>query len=175
MATAVLASIGDHGDELLALPIPSLRDPDWTPLWPPALDHKADAIFHAIQSADLLVHHLTGHADKPNCTSLLVAPLTMRPRLLDLIHRETQNQRAGLPARIIAKMNQVEDPDIIEALCEAFAGWCVDRFDHSRLLLPSPGSPRPHRKHPHPFHHRALPRTLAYLVLRRWQAEPCGR
>jgi polyphosphate kinase len=141
MATAVLASIGDHGDELLALPIPSLRDPDWTPLWPPALDHKADAIFHAIQSADLLVHHLTGHADKPNCTSLLVAPLTMRPRLLDLIHRETQNQRAGLPARIIAKMNQVEDPDIIEALCEASqAGVSIDLIIRGFCCL-RPGVP----------------------------------
>ena len=74
-----------------------------------------------------LFHYLTGHADQPNCTSLLVAPLTMRPRLLELIHRETQNKREGRPARIIAKMNQLEDPDIIEALCEASqAGVSID-------------------------------------------------
>jgi polyphosphate kinase len=74
-----------------------------------------------------LFHYLTGHADQPNCTSLLVAPLTMRPRLLDLIHRETKNKLDGRPARIIAKMNQLEDPDIIEALCEASqAGVPID-------------------------------------------------
>jgi len=259
--------------ELLALPIPALRDPEWTPLWPPSLNHAADAIFATIQAGDLLVHHpyesfdatverfissaaddprtvsikmtayrigddtpfvrslvraaergkqvacvmeikarfdeernlhwaaeleragahvtfgvsglkthgktalvvrkeagglrcyvhigtgnyhvktarlyadvglftcdlritqdvvnlfhyLTGHADRPNCTTLLVAPLTMRPRLLDLIHRETQNRRTGGPAHIIAKMNQLEDPDIIEALCEASqAGVPID-------------------------------------------------
>ena len=34
----------------------------------------------------------------------------MRPRLLELIKREVENQRAGRPARIVAKMNQLEDP-----------------------------------------------------------------
>src|SRR3984885_7218905 len=43
--------------ELLALPIPALRDREWTPMWPPFLDHRTDAIFAAIQTADVLVHH----------------------------------------------------------------------------------------------------------------------
>lgn len=74
-----------------------------------------------------LFHYLTGRADHPNCSSLLVAPLTMKPRLLDLIHREIENKRQGRPARIIAKMNQLEDPDMIEALSEASrAGVSVD-------------------------------------------------
>jgi polyphosphate kinase len=51
----------------------------------------------------------------------------MRWRFLELINRETENQRAGLPARIIAKMNQLEDPEIIAALCAAgCAGVPVD-------------------------------------------------
>ncbi|QNI30110.1 polyphosphate kinase 1 [Alloacidobacterium dinghuense] len=74
-----------------------------------------------------LFHYLTGHADQPNCTALLVAPLTMRPRLLELIHREIQNKREGRHARIIAKMNQLEDPEMIEALCDASqAGVAID-------------------------------------------------
>ena len=74
-----------------------------------------------------LFHYLTGHADQPNFNAILVAPMTMRPRLLDMIHREMQNKRAGKPARIIAKMNQLEDPDMIEALCEAStAGVPID-------------------------------------------------
>lgn len=88
-----------------------------------------------------LFHYLTGHADHPNVSSLLVAPLTMRPRLLELIHRETQNRREGRPARIIAKMNQLEDPDVIEALCEASqAGVPIDLIIRGFCCL-RPGVP----------------------------------
>jgi polyphosphate kinase len=74
-----------------------------------------------------LFHYLTGHSQAPNCDTLLVAPATMRSRFLELIQRETDNQRAGYPARIVAKMNQLEDPEIIEALCEAScAGVAID-------------------------------------------------
>jgi polyphosphate kinase len=74
-----------------------------------------------------LFHYLTGHADQPNCSTLLIAPLTMRPRLLELIRREEQNKRAGRPARIIVKINQLEDPEMIEALCAASqAGVPID-------------------------------------------------
>jgi polyphosphate kinase len=68
-----------------------------------------------------LFHYLTGHSHTPECSALLVAPATMRPRLLALIRREIANRRAGVPARIVAKMNQLEDPELIEALCEASA------------------------------------------------------
>ena len=68
-----------------------------------------------------LFHYLTGRSLVPNCEKLLVAPSTMRARFLELIHREADNQKAGRPARIVAKMNQLEDPAIIEALLEAAA------------------------------------------------------
>jgi polyphosphate kinase len=74
-----------------------------------------------------LFHYLTGHAKAPVCSALLVAPATMRPRLLDLIEREIASKQAGLPARIVAKMNQLEDPEMIEAVCRAAsAGVPVD-------------------------------------------------
>lgn len=93
------------------------------------------------QDAVNLFHYLTGHADKPHCTTLLVAPLTMRPRLLELVHRETQNARAGAPARIVAKMNQLEDPEMIEALCEASqAGVSIDLIVRGFCCL-RPGVP----------------------------------
>jgi polyphosphate kinase len=68
-----------------------------------------------------LFHYLTGHSQMPVYSTLLAAPATMRPRLLELIHREIINRQAGRPARIIAKMNQLEDPEMVEALCEAAA------------------------------------------------------
>jgi polyphosphate kinase len=66
-----------------------------------------------------LFHFLTGHAHAPAVESLLVAPLTMRPRLLELIACEIEHHKAGKPARIVAKMNQLEDPEMIDALVEA--------------------------------------------------------
>jgi hypothetical protein len=57
---------------------------------------------------------------------LLVAPVTMRQRFMEMIEREREFAAVGRPARIIAKMNQLED----WAMCEA-------------LLRASVASPRP--------------------------------
>ena len=74
-----------------------------------------------------LFHYLTGRSHAPKCVALLVAPLTMRARLLELIDREIHNHGEGRPARIVAKMNQLEDPEMIHALCEAsHAGVPID-------------------------------------------------
>jgi polyphosphate kinase len=66
-----------------------------------------------------LFHHLTGRSTPPPFERLLVAPSNMRTRFLELIAREATNHRAGRPARIVAKINQLEDPAIIAALCDA--------------------------------------------------------
>ena len=88
-----------------------------------------------------LFHYLTGHANAPKCSTLLVAPKSMRPRLLDLIGREVENHRAGRPARIVAKMNQLEDPDMIQALCDASeAGVSIDLIVRGFCCL-RPGVP----------------------------------
>jgi polyphosphate kinase len=74
-----------------------------------------------------LFHYLTGHGIAPDCKTLLVAPTTMRPRILELIEREVEHKAQGRPARIVAKMNQLEDPDIMAALCRASsAGVPID-------------------------------------------------
>jgi polyphosphate kinase len=88
-----------------------------------------------------LFHYLTGHSVAPACPTLLAAPTTMRPRLLELIRREIAHQKAGKPARIVAKMNQLEDPEMIEALCEASAaGVPVDLIVRGFCCL-RPGVP----------------------------------
>jgi polyphosphate kinase len=74
-----------------------------------------------------LFHHLTGRSEAPVFQRLLVAPSAMRQRFVALIAREIDHQRAGRPARIVAKMNQLEDPEIVLALCQASqAGVPVD-------------------------------------------------
>jgi polyphosphate kinase len=74
-----------------------------------------------------LFHHLTGYSRTPRFEKLLVAPLNMRQRFVDLIGREAAHARAGRPARIIVKFNQLEDGPICEALCDASnAGVPID-------------------------------------------------
>lgn len=50
---------------------------------------------------------------------LLVPPFTMRQRFEELIHNEMKNAKKGKEAYIIAKMNSLEDPQMIEKLYEA--------------------------------------------------------
>ena len=58
---------------------------------------------------------------------IVKAPDMLRNRLLQLIRREQKNAEAGLPARILAKMNSLSDKKIIRALVEAAqAGVEVD-------------------------------------------------
>ncbi|MGN6393351.1 MAG: polyphosphate kinase 1 [Gemmatimonadales bacterium] len=71
--------------------------------------------------ADLtdLFNVLTGFASPAGYRKLIVAPRGMRERFIGMIRREIAHSRAGRPARIIAKMNALVDPDIIAALYEA--------------------------------------------------------
>jgi polyphosphate kinase len=74
-----------------------------------------------------LFHHLTGYSREPVFERLLVAPINMRERFIELIEREAANAREGKPARIIAKINQLEDLPVCEALSRASqAGVAID-------------------------------------------------
>ena len=66
-----------------------------------------------------LFNFLTGFAPNQHYKKLLVAPQYLRNSITELIHRESENARQGKPARIIMKMNNLEDPLIINALYEA--------------------------------------------------------
>ncbi|HUR95551.1 MAG TPA: polyphosphate kinase 1 [Gemmatimonadales bacterium] len=79
--------------------------------------------------ADLtdLFNVLTGFASPSGYRTLTVAPRGMRERFLAMIRREIDHRQAGKPARIVAKMNALVDPDIIAALYEASgAGVPID-------------------------------------------------
>jgi polyphosphate kinase len=64
-------------------------------------------------------NYLTGSSLKTDYNELLIAPINMKSSFLAKIHTEIKNKRAGKPARIIAKMNSMEDEVITEALYEA--------------------------------------------------------
>ena len=93
--------------------------------------------------ADLsdLFNLLTGFSRQRYYRKLLVAPANMRARFIELVDREAENARAGRPARIVAKMNALVDPEIIEALYRASqAGVRVDLIVRGVCCL-RPGVP----------------------------------
>jgi polyphosphate kinase len=68
-----------------------------------------------------LFNYLTGRSLKRDYTKLLVAPVTMKKRFIEMIDREIAHAKAGRPAQIIAKMNSLEDQKIIQSLYRASA------------------------------------------------------
>jgi polyphosphate kinase len=74
-----------------------------------------------------LFNYLTGFSKQQEFHRLLVAPVTLRRRMQELIKREIEYARAGQPAAIKAKMNALVDPNIVALLYEASqAGVSID-------------------------------------------------
>ncbi|MGJ3245935.1 MAG: polyphosphate kinase 1 [Elainellaceae cyanobacterium] len=79
--------------------------------------------------ADLtdLFNYLTGYSRQRLYRKLLIAPVSLRDRMVELIRREIQQANDGNHARIVAKMNALVDPAIIATLYEASqAGVKID-------------------------------------------------
>jgi polyphosphate kinase len=69
--------------------------------------------------ASLFFNAVSGRSKLLRFQRLIPAPTAMKPRLLDLITGEAERAKQGLPARIIAKVNSLQDPEIINALYKA--------------------------------------------------------
>ncbi|WP_319418687.1 polyphosphate kinase 1 [Pleurocapsa sp. FMAR1] len=71
--------------------------------------------------ADLtdLFNFLTGYSRQKSYRKLLVAPVSLRGRMIEMIDREAENCRQGKTGRIVAKMNSLVDQQIIQALYKA--------------------------------------------------------
>ncbi len=66
-----------------------------------------------------LFNLLTGYSRQRRYRKLLVAPVNMRERLMEMIAREAEWARRGKPARLILKTNTLSDIPIIRALYAA--------------------------------------------------------
>lgn len=62
---------------------------------------------------------LTGTTPYPEHGQILIAPGSMRRRFVELIQREAAHAREGRPSGIYAKMNQLQDPEVIRELYQA--------------------------------------------------------
>lgn len=74
-----------------------------------------------------LFNFLTGYAYQDEFRELLIAPINLRERMIEMIRRETENVKAGKEARIIVKINSLTDDKIIRELYRASqAGVKID-------------------------------------------------
>jgi len=79
------------------------------------------------QDAARLFNFMTGYATPAHLEKIAIAPVNLRERIDALIEAEIDNARAGKPAQIWAKMNQLVDPAIIDHLYRASqAGVSID-------------------------------------------------
>jgi polyphosphate kinase len=84
----------------------------------------------------MVFNYLTAHAEIDDYSPLLVAPLTMAESFLRLIRREQEHAQAGRPAHIVAKMNALLEPSVIEALYQASqAGVQIDLIVRGLSIL----------------------------------------
>ncbi len=86
--------------------------------------------------ASRLFNRLTGYAPETNYEKLLVAPDFLFNVLIELMDNEIEAARAGKEARLIFKMNQLEEDRVIEKLYEASqAGVKVDLLVRGHCCL----------------------------------------
>lgn len=79
------------------------------------------------RDAARMFNYMTGYATPDTMEKLAISPINMHTTLLEAIRREVEHAKAGRPAAIWAKMNQLVDPSIIDALYVASqAGVEVD-------------------------------------------------
>ena len=71
------------------------------------------------RDATKVFNYLSGYVQPQGLENLAISPITMKPRLLELIAREADNAREGKPAAIWAKMNSLIEPEVIDALYAA--------------------------------------------------------
>jgi polyphosphate kinase len=82
---------------------------------------------------------ICGYSEPQNYLKIAAAPFGLRDRLLDLIRDEAHRRRDGQKALIMAKMNSLVDPQIIEALYEASRAGVEVRLNVRGICCLRPG------------------------------------
>jgi polyphosphate kinase len=88
-----------------------------------------------------LFNYLTGYSKKKDYRKLLVAPINLRQRMVELIHREIEHQKKSSNGHLIFKTNALVDQPMIKELYRASqAGVKVDLLVRGICCL-RPGIP----------------------------------
>lgn len=89
----------------------------------------------------LIFQQLSGLTAATRLECLLQSPFTLHAGVLERIGREAEHARAGRPARIVAKMNALNEPNVVRALYMASqAGVQIDLIVRGACTL-RPGVP----------------------------------
>jgi polyphosphate kinase len=94
------------------------------------------------EDAIRLFHYLTGHAPEQRYDAIVVAPRDLRPELEGMIEREIAHHGQGRRARMVLKMNALDDVGMVQALYRASqAGVPIELIvrGHCRLRPGLPG------------------------------------
>jgi polyphosphate kinase len=62
---------------------------------------------------------ITGHSQPAAYRNLITSPRDMRIQLCNMVKRETEHARSGLPSGIVIKLNSMQDKELIDSLYEA--------------------------------------------------------
>jgi len=84
---------------------------------------------------------ITGYAQPAKYQKLAAAPLGLRERLCELIENEALRARQGQPGHIMAKLNALADPALIEALYAASAAGVKIELAIRGICCLRPGVP----------------------------------
>lgn len=79
------------------------------------------------EDATAVFNMLSGYSEPKRWNKLIVAPIWMKDRFVQMIEEEAERAKKGEPAQIMAKMNSLCDPVIMAALC--YASSCGVRID----------------------------------------------
>ena len=91
--------------------------------------------------AGLLFNMITGYSVIQSMRKLMIAPINLKDRLLELIERETRRSTQEYPGKIVAKMNALADIDIINALYRASAAGVRILLNVRGICMLIPGVP----------------------------------
>ena len=93
------------------------------------------------EDASALFNYLTGYSELPQWRKIVVAPSRLQTYMIERIQQEQEAASAGQPARIIAKVNGLLEPMIVQALYRASqAGVKIDLICRGICAL-RPGLP----------------------------------
>jgi polyphosphate kinase len=89
--------------------------------------------------ATLFFNMISGYSAIMGTRRLVMAPIEMKTRLISLVDREIERSVPEKPGRIVAKMNSLADPDIINALYRASRAGVRVQLNVRGLCMLVPG------------------------------------
>ena len=92
--------------------------------------------------ASAFFNTITGYSEPRSFKCLVMAPLGLREKILSAIRREADWARSGQVSGILAKMNSLVDPLIIEELCAAAGAGVPIRLNVRGICCLRPGIPK---------------------------------